>query len=66
MKINIAAKISNTTVQAYRNTINFLMVLKQLEMHGCALSTVATDGLVLKNQAISSTHSADQIFILLD
>ena len=31
---------------------------KQLEMHRCALSTVATDALVLKHQAISS-HSAD-------
>ena len=66
MKITIDAKISNTTVQAYRNTINFLMVLKQLEMHGCVLSTVATDGLVLKHQAISSTHSAEEIFMLLD
>ena len=31
---------------------------KQLEMHGCILSTVATDVLVLKHQAIS-TDSAD-------
>ena len=26
---------------------------KQLEMHGCIFSTVATDALVLKHQAIS-------------
>ena len=31
---------------------------KELEMHGCDLITVATDGLVLEHQAIS-THSAD-------
>ena len=28
-------------------------MFKQLEMHGCILSTVATDALVLKHQAIS-------------
>ena len=38
---------------------------KQLEIHGCLLSTVATDGLVLKRQAISS-HIADKIYIILD
>ena len=32
---------------------------KQVEMHECILSTVATDALVLKHQAIS-THSADK------
>ena len=31
---------------------------KQLKMHGCIISTVATDALVLKHQAIS-IHSAD-------
>ena len=34
-------------------------------MHRCILSTVATDALVLKYQAISS-HSADQISIAVD
>ena len=34
-------------------------------MNGCILSTVATDALVLKHQAIS-IHSADEIFIVLD
>ena len=38
---------------------------KQLEIHGCILNTVATDGLVLKHQAISS-HIADQISHILD
>ena len=34
-------------------------------MHGCVLSTVATDALVLKHQAIS-IHSAEKISIVLD
>ena len=38
---------------------------KQLETHGCVLSTVATDGLVLKHRAIS-IHRSDWIFIILD
>ena len=38
--------------------LNLLLTPKQLEMHGCVLSSVATDDLVLKHQAIS-THSAD-------
>ena len=38
---------------------------KQLEMHGYIFSTVATDVLVLKHQAIS-IHSAEQISIVLD
>ena len=37
---------------------------KQLEIHGCVLSAVATDALVLKHQAIS-IHSVDSIFIVL-
>ena len=35
-----------------------LLTHKELETHGYALSTVATDALVLKHQAIS-IHSAD-------
>ena len=35
------------------------------ETYGCILSTVATDALVLKHQAIS-IHSADWISIMLD
>ena len=38
---------------------------KQLKTHWCVLSTVATDTLVLRHQAIS-IHSADQVFIVLD
>ena len=34
------------------------LTYKQLEMHECILSTVATDDLVLKHQTIS-IHSAD-------
>ena len=35
-----------------------MLTIKQLEKHGCELSTVATDALVLKHQAIG-IHSAD-------
>ena len=38
---------------------------KHQETHGCVVSTVATDALVLKHQAIS-IHNADWIFIVLD
>ena len=38
---------------------------KQLEMHACLFSNVATDAMVLKHQAIR-THSADKISIVLD
>ena len=38
---------------------------KQLEMHGCILSIVAVDILVLKHQAIS-IYSAGKIFFVLD
>ena len=34
------------------------LTLKHREMHGCVFSTVATDALVLKHQAIS-IHNAD-------
>ena len=40
-----------------------LLTHKQLEAHRSILSTVATDGLVLKQQAIS-IHSADLAFIV--
>ena len=43
----------------------FTLTHKQLDMHGCVLSTAATDALVLKHQAIS-IQSVDQIFIVLD
>ena len=36
-----------------------MLTHKQLETHGCVLSTMATDALVLKYQAIS-IQSADQ------
>ena len=38
---------------------------KQLETNGCVLDTVTTDALVLRHQVIS-THSADQMFTVLD
>ena len=41
------------------------LTLKHWETHGCVVSTVATDVLVLKHQAIS-IHDADSSFIVLD
>ena len=38
---------------------------KHRETHGCVVSTVATDALVLKHQVIS-IHNADYTFIVLD
>ena len=42
-----------------------LLTPQQLERHGCAFSTVATDALMLKHPAVS-IHNADQISIALD
>ena len=41
------------------------LTLKHRETHGSVVSTVATDALVLKHQAIS-IHNADWTFIVLD
>ena len=41
------------------------LTLKHRETHGCVVSTVATDALVLKHQAIS-IHNADFTFIVSD
>ena len=41
------------------------LTLKHRETHGCVVSTVATDALVLKHQAIT-IHNADETFIVLD
>ena len=43
----------------------WILTHKKLEMYGCVLSTVATDVLVLKHQAIT-VHSTDWIFTVLD
>ena len=40
------------------NAPQSLLILKHREMHECVVSTVATDALVLKHQAIS-IHNAD-------
>ena len=42
-----------------------VLTLKYQEMHEYKVSTVATDALVLKHQAIS-IHNADYTFIVLD
>ena len=41
------------------------ITLKHIKLHGCVLSAVATDALVLKHQGISN-HSADKISIVSD
>ena len=41
------------------------LTFKHRETHGCVVSTVDTDALVLKHQAIS-IHNADLTFIVLD
>ena len=41
-----------------RSLITGSFTLKHWEMHGCIVSTVATDALVLKHQA-NSIHNAD-------
>ena len=61
----------NTTffsqTNAFENVGHFVQVLtlKHRETHVCVVSTVATDALVLKHQAIS-IHNADLTFILFD
>ena len=45
-------------------TFGFQLTLKHREMHGCIVSIVATDALVLKHQAIS-IHNTDWTFIVL-
>ena len=44
---------------------NLPSIHEQLETNVCVLSTMATDVMVLKYQAIS-IHSANKIFIILD
>ena len=56
--------IINSILQPHSPGANEL-TLKHQETHGCAVSTVATDALVLKHQAIS-IHNADWTFIVLD
>ena len=47
------------------NFIIRVVTHQQLEMHGCILTTVGTDALVLKHQVIS-IQSASSKFIVLD
>ena len=55
-------------IRAWPGPVKFkcssLLTHKQLETHECVLSTVATDVLVLKHQAIS-IHGAELIVIVL-
>ena len=54
-----------TTFKCDFNKMFDLLTHKQLEMHGCVFSNVATDARVLKHQAIS-THSTHKIFTVLN
>ena len=60
-KLNCSGKYQNIFVffLAFLNN-EMLLTHEHLLTHGCALSTVATDALVLQNQGISA-HNADQI-----
>ena len=53
----ISHRLPEAILTKIADTINVL-IHKQLEMHGCIPSAVATDALVPKHQA-TSTHSAD-------
>ena len=59
--VNIMLNLGNFIYDVFHsNTVLVwkLLTHEQLEMHGCLFSTVATDALVLKHQAIS-IHSVD-------
>ena len=47
-----------TKLGLYFSKIHLALTLKHRETHGCVVSTVANDALVLKHQAIS-IHNAD-------
>ena len=58
--------VSDSTIQTQSGYFNcVVLTLKHQEAHGHVVSTVATDALVLKHQAIS-IRNADQIFISFD
>ena len=52
----MSEKLVLTEMESCLNMKN--LTLKHRETHGCVVSTVATDALVLKHQAIS-IHNAD-------
>ena len=47
------------------NSDSFFLPINSWKKHGCILSIVATDALVLKHQAIS-VHSTDWIFFVVE
>ena len=49
--------IVNSNQRIFISLENWVLTLKHWEMHGCVVSTVATDALVLKHQAISSNNA---------
>ena len=58
LKLNTIYSLLNGDLN-YFNQYQVTWTHKWLEMHGCELSTVATDALVLKHHAIS-IHSVDK------
>ena len=54
----IRVKFSNWNMACHKWWFAICLTLKHRETHGCVVSTVATDVLVLKHQAIS-IHNAD-------
>ena len=54
MTWNFLKSLSRSTSKIYH-----LLTFKHWETHGCVVSTVATDALVIKHQADISTHNAD-------
>ena len=64
-RLQSTCNIKATRSIAICDQIEEILLHKQLEMHGCIISTVATDALVLKHQAIS-IHGADGVSVALD
>ena len=57
MEINLI-KLNESMLSLSQYPNQYWLTHKQLETHGCVLSIVATDAMVLKHQAIS-IHSAE-------
>ena len=63
--LNHICNRTDTYHKSYQQIMKNSLTLKHRETHGCVVSTVATDALVLKHQTIS-IHNADYTFIGLD
>ena len=67
MVLKFESPLDSNAAKAPVKSCNDMVILtpKHRETHGCVVSTVATDALVLKHQAIS-IHNADLTLIVLD